>query len=121
MQQGGDGFVLSSAILDDDSRDGQQVADVRNSRALARLISMQLMRENQGVFKALRESHSSSPGCDSILCLQRAPSPALAARREWRACRSSCLQGRTRQDPVPVVRRGLESSAGRRRSVRHSA
>ena len=54
MQQRGDRFILRAAILDDDRRDGQQMTDVRNRRAFAGLIGVQLMRQHEGVFEAVR-------------------------------------------------------------------
>ena len=46
-----DGFVLVSAVFDYDRRDGEQMRNIRNARALPLLLSVELRSEHKGVLK----------------------------------------------------------------------
>ena len=51
VQQCRDGFVLVSAVFDYDRRDGEQMRNIRNARALPLLLSVELRSEHKGVLK----------------------------------------------------------------------
>ena len=70
MKQRADSFGLIRAVLERDGSHAKNMRDERNSRFLARLISMRTRRINQCFLKLLRQFHSD--GCSR--CTTRAPS-----------------------------------------------
>jgi hypothetical protein len=64
MQEGGDHFVLRAVVLSNDSRYGQEVGDVGDAGAFARLVSMQPGGVDQSVFELL----SIGQGGSAVLC-----------------------------------------------------
>src|SRR6266480_2304920 len=58
MKQRADCFCLIGAIFERDGSHAKNMPDKRNSRFLARLISMRARRINQRFFKLLRQLHS---------------------------------------------------------------
>ena len=98
MQQRRDHFVFRAAVLDDDRRHREQMSDVGNHRAFAGLSRMELMRVHERLIETRREIRASGINvlghsllsCFTGFSRRREPWPALAARRELWACRSSC-------------------------------
>jgi hypothetical protein len=58
MKQRADRFSLIRAVLKRDGSHAKNMRDERNSRFLARLITMRARRINQRFFKLLRQLHS---------------------------------------------------------------
>jgi hypothetical protein len=55
VQQRGDGFVFTAAVLDHDSRDTEQMADIGLAFALAALVEMQFRRVAKRLHKSICE------------------------------------------------------------------
>ena len=68
MQQRGDDFVFTAAMLNDDGRNAEQVADVGLAFALAALVQVQLRRVTKRFDKTVCEHLLSDDGLPAVNC-----------------------------------------------------
>jgi hypothetical protein len=53
MQQGGDGAVLATAVLQRQGADGEEMRNVRGARSFVKLVAMRGRRKGEGIVETM--------------------------------------------------------------------